>query len=119
MRKQVEFKELEIGELFECYGDVHLSYNRRKLCKCVKLDKITGKEIDGIVFNIREIDTVFRLKDELENNDVITIQNFPGAKLLVNEHGLITKEELNDTIRDWAELQFNADFTEWCDKKIK
>ena len=50
MRKQVEFKELETGEFFECYGDIHLKYNSRKLCKCVKLDKITGKEINGIIF---------------------------------------------------------------------
>jgi hypothetical protein len=118
MRKQVEFKELETGEFFECYGDIHLKYNTRKLCKCVKLDKITGKEINGIIFNIREIDTVFRLKNEPDNNDVIRIQDFPGVKLLVNEHGFITKEKLNTAIRDWAELQFNADFTEWCDKQL-
>ena len=66
MRNQIEFKDLKEGDQFECYGDIHLNYNSRKICKCVKLDELTAREIDGIIFNIRGVDTVF----ELEGSDV-------------------------------------------------
>lgn len=63
MKNVVEFKDLNEGDRFECYGDVHLNYNSRKICECVKLDATTAKEVGGILFNIRDIDTVFKLED--------------------------------------------------------
>ena len=62
MRQQIEFKELKEGDQFECYGDIHLNYNTRKICKCVKLDELTAREIGGIIFNIRGEDTIFELE---------------------------------------------------------
>jgi hypothetical protein len=124
MRKQIEFKDLKDGEFFECYGDVHLNYNTRKLCKCVKLDELTGREINGIIFNIRGVDTVFRLNDETENM-ITRIEDFPGVVILANEHGFISKETLNDTILKWLDDEvgifskepFINSFTEWCNKQ--
>lgn len=114
MRKQIEFKDLKDGEFFECYGDVHLNYNTRKLCKCVKLDELTGREINGIIFNIRGVDTVFRLDDATENM-ITRIEDFPGVVILANEHGFITKERLNEVICYWENNNNGVtdNFTEW------
>jgi len=58
-RKPYFFKQLEIGDKFECYGDIHLNYDYPKICKCIKHDDHTGKEIDGILFGMGDYDEVF------------------------------------------------------------
>lgn len=118
MRKTVEFKDLKDGEFFECYGDVHLNYNSRKLCKCIKIDRLTGKEVNGIIFNIREIDTVFRISNDPKENNIVRIEDFQGLEILVNEHGFITKQKLNQLILEWSELKYYANFTDWCKHQL-
>lgn len=58
MSRQVKFKDLEIGDYFKCYGDIHLNYNYPKICKCIKIDNKRGKECDGIIFHMNENDEV-------------------------------------------------------------
>jgi len=119
-RKTIEFKELKEGDQFECYGDVHLGYNTRKLCKCIKLDGITAREINGLIFNIRDIDTVFKLGDAPDQT-ITRIEDFPGVVMLANEHGVITKERLNEVIYQWENNNGGVtdDFTGWCNKQSK
>lgn len=50
MKKSVKFQDLEIGDKFTCYGDIHLNYNHPKICRCNKVDENTGREVDGINF---------------------------------------------------------------------
>jgi len=53
------FKDLEIGEEFEVYGDIHINYDYPKICKCIKEDDSTGREIDGCYFVMNETDIVY------------------------------------------------------------
>ena len=54
-----KFKDLAIGEEFECYGDQHLNYSYPAICRCKKVDDTTGEEIDGIRFGMNDNDEVF------------------------------------------------------------
>jgi len=54
-----KFERLPIGEEFECYGDVHLTYDYPKICRCVKDSETTGKEIDGSIFSMNKFDSIF------------------------------------------------------------
>ena len=56
---KIKFKELKIGDSFECYGDINLNYNYPKICKCIKIDNDIGQEIDGMNFGMNESDEVF------------------------------------------------------------
>lgn len=52
------FKDLAIGDEFIVYGDIHINYNFPKICKCIKHNNNTGKEIDGCFFSMYEDDIV-------------------------------------------------------------
>ena len=63
MRK---FKDLQVGEKFEVYGDIHLNYVYPVICVCEKVDDNTGQELNenwkdgrGIKFSMSENDEVF------------------------------------------------------------
>jgi len=103
MRNQIEFKDLKEGDHFECYGDIHLNYNSRKICKCIKLDELTAREIDGIIFNIRGEDTVFndgeKTKGSFYSDDYIN-----RLKAEYFEKGLKAKEPQKSEI---PELSMN------------
>ena len=59
MTDKIKFKDLEIGDEFEVYGDYFLNYKYPKICKCVKTDADAGKEIDGgMRFLVSENDMV-------------------------------------------------------------
>ena len=48
----VLFRDLAVGQEFECYGNECLNYSFPKICKCIKIDEHTGQEIDGINFSM-------------------------------------------------------------------
>jgi len=54
-----KFGDLEVGDEFEVYGDVHLNYNFAKICKCIKDDENSAHEVGGINFMMDKRDTVF------------------------------------------------------------
>jgi hypothetical protein len=55
----VKFSSLEIGDIFECYGDSCINYNYPKICKCVKTSYDSAEEIDGSSFLIHGSTEVF------------------------------------------------------------
>jgi hypothetical protein len=48
----MKYKDLDIGDQFEVYGDIHLNYNFPKICRCIKISENTGREMEigGINF---------------------------------------------------------------------
>lgn len=57
------FKDLEIGTKFEVFGDEHICYDFPKICKCIKIKKNTGQEIDtGMNFCMEDYDHVDTVK---------------------------------------------------------
>jgi len=54
-----KFKNLKIGQEFECYGDTAINYDYPKICKCVKDGEDLAREIDGISFYISGDESVF------------------------------------------------------------
>ena len=59
VRKQtVKYKDVAIGQLFECWGDIHQNYEVPKICKCIKKDANTAEEINGIIFTMNDNDEV-------------------------------------------------------------
>lgn len=59
MNTMIPFSKLEIGDQFECYGDIHLNYDHAKICLCVKTGEGSAEEIDGISFFMGKSDSVF------------------------------------------------------------
>lgn len=57
--KLVQFKELEIGQEFECYGDTFINYSSPIICKCIKDSEDLAHEINGVSFYVNQFDTVF------------------------------------------------------------
>lgn len=57
--KKVQFKELNIGDEFECYGDIHINYDFPKICKCKKTRGDAAEEIDGVSFLMSGSDEVY------------------------------------------------------------
>jgi len=57
--KQVKFKDLSIGDKFECYGDTYINYSYPKICVCIKVDEDTADEINGSRFGIAVDSIVF------------------------------------------------------------
>lgn len=60
----VKFKELRIGQEFECYGDTFINYDYPKICRCRKLTEDTAEEIDGITFSVDGTNKVFLIKSK-------------------------------------------------------
>ena len=54
-----KFKNLKIGQEFECYGDTAINYDYPKICKCIKDSEDLAHEIDGISFYISGDESVF------------------------------------------------------------
>ncbi len=52
--KQIKFKDLKIGDEFECYGDTFINYNYPKICKCIKTSFDCAEEINGISFYVEQ-----------------------------------------------------------------
>lgn len=59
--KTVKFSEIEIGEHFECYGDIHMNYDFPIIIECVKIKDDLAEEVNGISFYMDESDEVFIL----------------------------------------------------------
>jgi hypothetical protein len=57
----VKFKDLENGDMFECYGDIFINYNYSKICRCIKIDEDTAQEIDGCNFLVDHSDYVYKV----------------------------------------------------------
>lgn len=57
--KKVQFKELNIGDEFECYGDININYDYPKICKCKKTGGDEAQEIDGVSFFMNGSDEIF------------------------------------------------------------
>lgn len=55
---KVLFKDLKVGDKFDCYGDIHLNYDYPKWCECIKISEDTAEEINGISFLMNENDEV-------------------------------------------------------------
>lgn len=55
----IKFKELNIGDKFECYGDTLINYDYPKICKCIKTGLDHAEEIDGISFYVNHSSEVF------------------------------------------------------------
>ena len=69
---KVKFCEVELGENFKCYGDIHLNYDYPIVCTCIKTKANIGKEIDGgVLFSMDDFDEVWieekaSIKEEIE-----------------------------------------------------
>jgi hypothetical protein len=59
MNNTAQFKTLEIGQEFECYGDININYNYPKICRCIKDSEDSAHEIDGVNFYIGQNDLVY------------------------------------------------------------
>lgn len=62
----MKFIDLQYGDIFECYGDIHLNYNYPKICKCRKVGDERATEInddgsDGMAFLIDDMEVVFKI----------------------------------------------------------
>lgn len=57
--KSVLFKNLIIGQIFECYGDILINYDYPKICRCIKDSEDLAHEIDGVSFCISAESSVF------------------------------------------------------------
>ena len=57
--EKVKFKELKIGDKFECYGDSLINYDYPKICKCIKTGLDTAEEINGVSFYVDDTSEVF------------------------------------------------------------
>ena len=55
----VRFKDIQIGEEFEVYGDIYLNYNSPVLCRCLKISNNQASELLGINFYMDEEDAVY------------------------------------------------------------
>lgn len=64
-----KFCELNIGDVFYCYGDEYLNYDIPKYCKCIKLDSTTAKELglNGINFSMNPEDKVIVNPEDEDN----------------------------------------------------
>lgn len=43
----MKFKDIKIGDKFECYGDKHLNYDYPKICICIKTGENNAQELHG------------------------------------------------------------------------
>lgn len=57
--EKVKFKELKIGDKFECYGDTLINYDYPKICKCIKTGLDIAEEINGVSFYVYDSSEVF------------------------------------------------------------
>lgn len=60
----IKFRDLKIGESFECYGDTFINYDYPKICICRKVEEDVAEEIDGIRFLIHADSEVFKIVEE-------------------------------------------------------
>jgi hypothetical protein len=102
-KETVEFRDVNVLAYFECYGDIHLNYNSRKICKCIKIDESTACEIGGIVFNIRGIDTVITEKSIEEKLESIDARLLPEENLI--EFMTTVLEKLEELHQQNKEMQ--------------
>lgn len=82
----MKFKNLAIGDSFEVYGDQHINYDHPKICKCIKIDDHTAKEVGGIQFLMNPDDEV----QELKEDNTPPIQKIPIGKRVFGKYGLGT-----------------------------
>lgn len=54
----IQFKELEDGDEFWCFGDMHLNYSYPAWCHCIKDGPDSAHEIGGISFFMNGSDKV-------------------------------------------------------------
>ncbi len=68
---KIIFRDLKIGDKFECWGDLFINYDYPKLCICVKTSSDVAEETDGgISFLVNPNDEVFPHEEEKKNDTI-------------------------------------------------
>lgn len=62
-----QFKDLEIGETFYCWGDQCINYDYPAWCECVKLDVYMAQEKGGMKFGINPSTYIVTEEENKEN----------------------------------------------------